>query len=76
MPAPTPKANKTQILLMRTGESRQGVVGLYQPGPSGDLGLGSSVKFMGISRKPIASYLISLCCPVSFRSSPEALQNI
>jgi len=56
------KGNKSQILLLRTGESRQGVVGLYQPGPSGDQGLGLSVKFMGISRKAIASYLISLYC--------------
>jgi len=56
------KENKTQILLMRTGESRQGVVGLYQPGPSGDQGLGLSVKFMGISRRAIASYLVSLYC--------------
>ena len=58
-------ANKTQILLMRTGESRQGVVGLYQPSPSGDQGLGLSVKFMGISRKAIASYLISLYCSLA-----------
>ena len=56
------KGNKTQILLMRTGESRQGVVGLFQPSPSGEHGLGLSVKFMGISRKAIASYLISLYC--------------
>lgn len=56
------KGKKTQILLLRTGESRQGVVGLYQPGPSADQGLGLSVKFMGISRKAIASYLISLYC--------------
>jgi hypothetical protein len=53
---------KTQILLLRTGESRQGVVGLYQPGISGEQGLGLSVKFMGIDRKAIASYLISLYC--------------
>jgi hypothetical protein len=52
--------NTTQILLLRTGESRQGVVGLYQPGPGGDQGLGLSVKFMGISRRAIASYLVSL----------------
>ena len=51
---------QTNILLLRTGESRQGVVGLYQPGLPGELGLGLSVKFMGISRKAIASYLISL----------------
>ena len=59
------KGNKTQILLLRTGESRQGVVGLYQPSPSGDQGLGLSVKFMGISRKAIASYLISLYCSLA-----------
>jgi hypothetical protein len=52
----------TTIMLMRTGESRQGVVGLFQPGSSGDQGLGLSVKFMGISRKAISSYLISLYC--------------
>lgn len=51
---------KTQILLLRTGESRQGVVGLYQPGLPGEQGLGLSVKFTGISRKAIASYLVSL----------------
>jgi len=54
--------NKSQIMLMRTGEARQGVVGLYQPGTAGEEGLGLSVKFMGISRKAIASYLISLYC--------------
>ncbi|MEV4421060.1 family 2A encapsulin nanocompartment shell protein [Patulibacter sp. NPDC049589] len=53
---------KSQIVLMRTGESRQGVVGLYQPGTSGEEGLGLAVKFMGINRKAIASYLISLYC--------------
>jgi hypothetical protein len=56
------EANKSQIMLMRTGEARQGVVGLYQPGADGEEGLGLSVKFMGISRKAIASYLISLYC--------------
>jgi hypothetical protein len=54
------EGGKTNILLLRTGESRQGVVGLYQPGLPGEQGLGLSVKFMGISRKAIASYLISL----------------
>jgi len=51
---------KTSILLLRTGESRQGVVGLYQPGLPGEQGLGLTVKFSGISRKAIASYLVSL----------------
>lgn len=56
---------KSKILLLRTGESRQGVVGLYQPGLPGEQGLGLSVKFMGISRKAIASYLVSLYCSLS-----------
>jgi len=50
---------KSSILLLRTGEARQGVVGLYQPGLPGEQGLGLSVKFSGISRKAIASYLVS-----------------
>jgi len=56
---------RTKVLLLRVGEERQGVVGLYQPGTSGDEGLGLSVKFMGISRKAIASYLISLYCSLA-----------
>jgi hypothetical protein len=56
---------KTSILLLRTGESRQGVVGLYQPGLSGEQGMGLSVKFMGINRKAIASYLVSLYCSLA-----------
>jgi len=51
---------KTQILLLRVGESRQGVVGLFQPGLVGEQGLGLSVRFMGINRNAIASYLVSL----------------
>jgi hypothetical protein len=53
---------KSKILLIRTGESRQGVVGLYQPNLPGEQSLGLSVRFMGINRKAIASYLISLYC--------------
>ena len=56
------EGGKSSIILMRVGESRQGVVGLYQPGLPGEQGMGLSVKFMGISRKAIASYLISLYC--------------
>jgi hypothetical protein len=51
---------KTSILLLRVGEERQGVVGLYQPGLTGERGPGLSVRLMGISRNAIASYLISL----------------
>lgn len=56
---------KTKILLMRVGEKRQGVTGLFQPGVAGEQGPGLSVRFMGISRNAIASYLISLYCSLA-----------
>ncbi len=58
-------AGKSKILLIRTGESRQGVVGLYQPNLPGEQSPGLSVRFMGINRKAIASYLISLYCSLA-----------
>ncbi|MGD0393018.1 MAG: family 2A encapsulin nanocompartment shell protein [Acidimicrobiales bacterium] len=59
------EANKTKILLLRTGEKRQGVVGLFQPGLTGEQGPGLAVRFMGIDRSAIASYLISLYCSLA-----------
>lgn len=56
---------KTQIMLVRTGESRQGVVGLFQPNLPGEQSMGLSVRFMGINHKAIASYLISLYCSLA-----------
>ncbi len=56
---------KSKIILMRTGESRQGVVGLYQPGLPGEQSPGLSVRFMGINDKAIASYLVSLYCSLA-----------
>lgn len=56
---------KSKILLIRTGESRQGVVGLYQPNLPGEQTPGLSVRFMGINDKAIASYLISLYCSLA-----------
>jgi hypothetical protein len=57
--------NTTNILLIRTGERRQGVVGLFQPNLPGQQSPGLSVRFMGINRKAIASYLISLYCSLA-----------
>jgi hypothetical protein len=59
------KAGKTSILLLRTGEARQGVVGLFQPGLPGEQSPGLSVRFMGINHKAIASYLVSLYCSLA-----------
>jgi hypothetical protein len=59
------KAEKTNILLVRTGEKKQGVVGLFQPGIPGEVSPSLSVRFMGINHKAIASYLISLYCSLA-----------
>lgn len=63
---------KTKILLLRVDDKRQGVVGLYQPGLAGEQSPGLSVRFMGINRSAIASYLISLYCSLAIQS-PDAL---
>ena len=55
----------TKILLVRTGEKKQGVVGLFQPGVPGEVAPSLSVRFMGVDRKAIASYLISLYCSLA-----------
>lgn len=56
---------RSKILLLRTGESRQGVVGLYQPNLPGEQSPGLSVRFMGIDHRAIASYLVSLYCSLA-----------
>ena len=62
---PIDEEGKTKILLLRVGEKRQGVIGLYQPGLAGEQSPGLSVRFMGIGRNAIASYLISLYCSLA-----------
>jgi hypothetical protein len=59
---PTGQSGKTNILLLRVGEKKQGVIGLFQPGLPGEQTPGLSVRFMGINRKAIGSYLVSLYC--------------
>jgi len=56
---------KTKVLLLRVGDKRQGVVGLFQPGLPGEQSPGLAVRFMGINRNAIASYLISLYCSLA-----------
>ncbi len=63
---------KTKALLLRVGEARQGVVGLFQPGLAGERSPGLSVRFMGINRNAIASYLVSLYCSLAVLT-PSAL---
>ena len=63
---------KSSILLLRVGDRRQGVVGLFQPGLPGEQSPGLSVRFMGINDQAISSYLISLYCSLAVLT-PDAL---
>jgi hypothetical protein len=69
---PIDENGKTKILLLRVGEKRQGVIGLYQPGLAGQQSPGLSVRFMGINRNAIASYLISLYCSLAILTEDAA----
>jgi hypothetical protein len=57
--------NKSDILLMRVGERKRGVVGLFQPGLPGEVSPSLSVRLMGINNTGAASYLLSLYCSVA-----------
>lgn len=56
---PMTRHRTSSIMLMRTGEANQGVVGLHQTGLPDEYEPGLSVRFMGISEKAIISYLVS-----------------
>jgi len=49
----------TSILVLRTGEDNQGVVGLHQTGIPDEYEPGLNVRFMGINDKAVISYLVS-----------------
>ena len=59
---PVGKNGKTSILLLRVGEQKQGVIGLFQPGLPGEQTPGLSVRFMGLNQNATGSYLVSLYC--------------
>ncbi len=65
-------AGTTNILLVRCGESEQGVVGLHATGIPGEQSPSLSVRFMGINPQSVASYLATLyfSCAVL---TPDAL---
>ncbi len=60
-------SHRTQVLLLRVGEERQGVIGLHQPGlPGEDPRVPSmSIHPMGINHQAVASYLLSLYSSVA-----------
>ncbi|MDR0396548.1 MAG: hypothetical protein LBH66_04530 [Oscillospiraceae bacterium] len=62
---PRSAGDKTNILLVRTGESRRGVVGLYQAGVPDEQSRGLSLRFRGIDDHGVSSYLLNLYCAVA-----------
>jgi CRP-like cAMP-binding protein len=56
---PITKNQTSSILVLRTGEEDQGVVGLHQTGIPDEYQPSLSVQFMGISDQAIASYLVT-----------------
>jgi hypothetical protein len=70
---------KTSILLMRVGESEQGVIGLHQPGiPEEQHAPSLTVKFGGIDNQSIAYYVLSLYFSTAVLTGDAigALENI
>ncbi|MBQ7651943.1 MAG: hypothetical protein IJS15_13345, partial [Victivallales bacterium] len=59
---PKSQSGKTNILLIRTGETKRGVIGLYQNGMQGEQSRGLSIRFRGIDDRGVASYLLSMYC--------------
>ncbi|MFN6568002.1 family 2B encapsulin nanocompartment shell protein [Dendronalium sp. ChiSLP03b] len=56
---PITKNQTSSILILRTGEEDQGVIGLHQTGIPDEYQPSLSVRFMGISEKAIISYLVT-----------------
>jgi Phage capsid-like protein/Cyclic nucleotide-binding domain len=56
---PISRSQTSAILAMRTGEEKQGVVGLHQTGIPDEVEPGLSVRYMGADEKAVKSYLVS-----------------
>jgi len=71
-------AGKTNILLLRTGEKKRGVVGLFQPGLPGEASPSLTVRLMGINQRGAAAYLVSLYCSAAILTDDAigALENV
>ncbi|HAO00114.1 MAG TPA: Crp/Fnr family transcriptional regulator [Planctomycetaceae bacterium] len=68
----------TSILLLRTGEADQGVVGLHQAGIPGEIGPSLSARLMGLDSLGVASYLLTLyfSCAVLTDDALAMLENV
>ncbi len=63
---------KTNIMLVRTGEEKQGVIGLYQRDLPGEEAQGLSVRFMGIDDTGTGTYLLTMYCSVAVLTDDAA----
>jgi len=59
---PKAKTGRTNILLVRTGEAKRGVIGLYQAGLPNEQSRGLTARLRGVDDQGLASYLLSLYC--------------
>ena len=75
---PADRKGKTNILLIRSGEKKQGVIGLYQAGLPGEQSMGLSVRFMGIDNQGIGFYLLSIYCSAAILTDDAiaVLENV
>jgi len=49
----------SSVIVMRTGEDNEGVIGLHQTGIPDEVEPGLSVRFMGINEKAVINYLVT-----------------
>ncbi|MEV7027106.1 family 2B encapsulin nanocompartment shell protein [Kitasatospora sp. NPDC093558] len=75
---PITKENTSSILVIRTGEDNQGVIGLHQTGLPDEYQPSLSVRFMGIDEKAIISYLVSAyySCAILVPDAVGVLENV
>ncbi len=68
----------SNILLLRTGEKKRGVVGLFQPGLPGEVSPSLTVRHMGINQRGAAGYLVSLYCSAAILTEDAlgVLENV
>jgi len=59
---PKAKTGRTNILLVRTGEAKRGVIGLFQAGLKNEQSRGLTARLRGVDDQGLASYLLSLYC--------------
>ncbi|MDR0610346.1 MAG: hypothetical protein LBG58_09575 [Planctomycetaceae bacterium] len=75
---PQSKAGKTNVLLVRTGEKKRGVLGLHQANLPGGTARGLAVRFMGVDKQGIASYFLSVYCSLAILADDAVavLENV